>query len=200
MTRKLRTFALLGVIALILAACSPADEGAETSTTEDMTTTTEAMTSTTAEMMADTVYDVAVGNEDFSTLIAAVDAAGLQDALADPEATLTVFAPTNEAFEAALTALGLTAEELLADTETLTSILTYHVLGETVASADLAAAGTEEITVSTLNGEDLTVVVGEDGTVSFADQTATVTTADVEASNGVIHVIDAVLLPPAMQG
>ncbi|HET9260339.1 MAG TPA: fasciclin domain-containing protein [Acidimicrobiia bacterium] len=200
MTRKLRTFALLGVIALILAACSPADEGAETSTTEDMTTTTEAMTSTTAEMMADTVYDVAVGNEDFSTLIAAVDAAGLQDALADPEATLTVFAPTNEAFEAALTALGLTAEELLADTETLTSILTYHVLGETVTSADLAAAGTEEITVSTLNGEDLTVVVGEDGTVSFADQTATVTTADVEASNGVIHVIDAVLLPPAMQG
>lgn len=200
MTRKLRTFALLGVIALILAACSPADEGAETSTTEDMTTTTEAMTSTTAEMMADTVYDVAVGNEDFSTLIAAVDAAGLQDALADPEATLTVFAPTNEAFEAALTALGLTAEELLADTETLTSILTYHVLGETVTSADLAAAGTEEITVSTLNGEDLTVVVGEDGTVSFADQTATVTTADVEASNGVIHVIDAVLLPPAIQG
>lgn len=200
MTRKLRTFALLGVIALILAACSPADEGAETSTTEDMTTTTEAMTSTTAEMMGDTVYDVAVGNEDFSTLIAAVDAAGLQDALADPEATLTVFAPTNEAFEAALTALGLTAEELLADTETLTSILTYHVLGETVTSADLAAAGTEEITVSTLNGEDLTVVVGEDGTVSFADQTATVTTADVEASNGVIHVIDAVLLPPAMQG
>ena len=200
MTRKLRTFALLGVIALILAACSPADEGADTSTTEDMTTTTEAMTSTTAEMMADTVYDVAVGNEDFSTLIAAVDAAGLQDALADPEATLTVFAPTNEAFEAALTALGLTAEELLADTETLTSILTYHVLGETVTSADLAAAGTEEITVSTLNGEDLTVVVGEDGTVSFADQTATVTTADVEASNGVIHVIDAVLLPPAMQG
>lgn len=200
MTRKLRTFALLGVIALILAACSPADEGAETSTTEDMTTTTEAMTSTTAEMMADTVYDVAVGNEDFSTLIAAVDAAGLQDALADREATLTVFAPTNEAFEAALTALGLTAEELLADTETLTSILTYHVLGETVTSADLAAAGTEEITVSTLNGEDLTVVVGEDGTVSFADQTATVTTADVEASNGVIHVIDAVLLPPAMQG
>jgi transforming growth factor-beta-induced protein len=200
MTRKLRTFALLGVIALILAACSPADEGAETSTTEDMTTTTEAMTSTTAEMMGDTVYDVAVGNEDFSTLIAAVDAAGLQDALADPEATLTVFAPTNEAFEAALTALGLTAEELLADTETLTSILTYHVLGETVTSADLAAAGTEEITVTTLNGEDLTVVVGEDGTVSFADQMATVTTADVEASNGVIHVIDAVLLPPAMQG
>jgi transforming growth factor-beta-induced protein len=214
MSKTLRTLALLGVIALVLAACSPADEGAETSTTEDMTTTTEdmtttteamatttteAMTSTTSEMMGDTVYDVAAANEDFSTLVAAVDAAGLQDALSDPEATLTVFAPTNEAFEAALTALGITAEELLADTETLTSILTYHVLGETVTSADLAGAGTEEITVTTLNGEDLTVVVGDDGSVSFADQTATVVAADVEASNGVIHVIDAVLLPPSMQ-
>lgn len=207
MITTLRTFALVGVVALVLAACSPADEGAETSTTEDMTTTTEdmtttteAMTSTTAEMMGDTVLDVAAGNEDFSTLVAAVEAAGLQDALADPEATLTVFAPTNDAFEAALAALGLTAEELLADTETLTSILTYHVLGETVTSTDLADAGTEEITVTTLNGEDLTVIVGDDGSVSFADQTAMVTAADVEASNGVIHVIDAVLLPPSMQG
>ena len=205
MTKTLKTFALLGVFALITVACSPADEGAETSTTEDMTTTTEvmatstteAMTSTTGETMGETVYDVAAGNEDFSTLVAAVDAAGLQDALADPEASLTVFAPTNDAFEAALTALGITAEELLADTETLTSILTYHVLGETANSADLAAAGTEEITVTTLNGEDLTVIVGDGGSVSFAGQTATVVAADVEGSNGVIHVIDAVLLPPS---
>ena len=208
MTKTLKTFALLGVFALITVACSPADEGAETSTTEDMTTTTEvmatttteAMTSTTGETMGETVYDVAAGSEDFSTLVAAVDAAGLQDALADPEATLTVFAPTNDAFEAALTALGITAEELLADTETLTSILTYHVLGETVTSADLAAAGTDEITVTTLNGEDLTVIVGDGGSVSFAGQTATVVAADIEASNGVIHVIDAVLVPPTMQG
>ena len=215
MTRKIRLFMLIAVLALVVAACG--DDSAEdttttqaeatttteaemTSTTEaEMTTTTEAdVTSTTEAMMEETVLDIAAANEDFSTLAAAVEAAGLQDALSDPEATLTVFAPTNEAFEAALASLGLTAEELLADTETLTAILTYHVLGDIVTSSDIAAAGTEEIPVETLSGEELVVVVGDDGTVGFVDQTATVTMADIEASNGVIHVIDAVLLPPSM--
>lgn len=209
MKQKLRFLSVFAVLALVLAACggdssedttTTADAGDTTTTEQIMTSTTEAeMTSTTeGEMMGDTVLDVAVGNEDFSTLVAAVEAAGLQDALADPEATLTVFAPTNEAFEAALSELGLTADELLADTETLTAILTYHVLGDIVTSSDIADAGTEEIPVETLSGEELTVVVGDDGTVGFADQTATVTMADIEASNGVIHVIDAVLLPPSM--
>jgi transforming growth factor-beta-induced protein len=215
MTRKIRLSMLIAVLALVVAACG--DDSAEdttttqaeatttteaemTSTTEaEMTTTTEAdVTSTTEAMMEETVLDIAAANEDFSTLAAAVEAAGLQDALSDPEATLTVFAPTNEAFEAALTSLGLTAEELLADTETLTAILTYHVLGDIVTSSDIAGAGTEEIPVETLSGEELTVVVGDDGTVGFVDQTATVSMADIEASNGVIHVIDAVLLPPSM--
>lgn len=200
--KRIRIVSILAVLALVLAACG-GDDAEETTTTaaEAETTTTEAMdeTSTTEEMMeGNTIVDVAAGNEDFSTLVAAVEAAGLTDALADPDATLTVFAPTNEAFDAALEALGLTADELLADTETLTSILTYHVLGEVVTSGDIAAAGTEEIPVETLSGEELTVVVGDDGTVSFADQDAVVTTADLEASNGVIHVIDAVLLPPSM--
>ena len=215
MTRKIRMPMLIAVLALVVAACG--DDSAEdttttqaeatttteaemTSTTEaEMTTTTEAdVTSTTEAMMEETVLDIAAANEDFSTLAAAVEAAGLQDALSDPEATLTVFAPTNEAFEAALASLGLTAEELLADTQTLTAILTYHVLGDIVTSSDIAAAGTEEIPVETLSGEELAVVVGDDGTVGFVDQTATVTMADIEASNGVIHVIDAVLLPPSM--
>jgi len=215
MTRKIRLSMLIAVLALVVAACG--DDSAEdttttqaeatttteaemTSTTEaEMTTTTEAdVTSTTEAMMEETVLDIAAANEDFSTLAAAVEAAGLQDALSDPEATLTVFAPTNEAFEAALTSLGLTAEELLADTETLTAILTYHVLGDIVTSSDITAAGTEEIPVETLSGEELAVVVGDDGSVGFVDQTATVTMADIEASNGVIHVIDAVLLPPSM--
>lgn len=209
--KRLRIVSILAVLALALAACG-SDAGEETTTTADEaavttteamedTTTTEAMedTATTEAMMdGETIVDVAASNEDFSTLVAAVEAAGLTEALADPEATLTVFAPTNEAFDAALEALGLTAEELLADTETLTTILTYHVLGEVVTSSDIAAAGAEEIPVEPLSGEELTVVVGDDGTVSFADQTATVTTADIEASNGVIHVIDAVLLPPSM--
>lgn len=200
--KRIRIVSILAVLALALAACG-GDDAEETTTTaaEAETTTTEAMdeTSTTEEMMeSNTIVDIAAGNEDFSTLVAAVEAAGLTDALADPDATLTVFAPTNEAFDEALTALGLTAEELLADTETLTSILTYHVVGEVITSMDIADAGTEEIPVETLSGEELTVVVGADGTVSFADQSAVVTMADLEASNGVIHVIDAVLLPPAM--
>lgn len=196
---KNRTIALVAVIALALAACG--GESDETTTTEAAaaTSTTEDMTTTTEEMMeGDTIVDIAAGNEDFSTLVAAVEAAGLTDALADPDATLTVFAPTNDAFAAALEALGLTAEELLADTETLTAILTYHVLGEVVTSSDIAAAGAEEIPVETLSGEELVVTVGDDGTVGFDGQTAVVTMADLEASNGVIHVIDAVLLPPSM--
>lgn len=202
MTGKLRIASLIAMLALVVAACSGGDAADETTTTAAPaeTTTTMAETETTPadEMAGETVLDVAVGNEDFSTLVAAVQAAGLEDALADPEATLTVFAPTNEAFEAALEALGLTAEELLADTETLTSILTYHVLGNVVTSSDIVGAGSEEIPVETLSGEELVVVVGEDGTVGFAEQSATVVTADIEASNGVIHVIDAVLLPPSM--
>jgi uncharacterized surface protein with fasciclin (FAS1) repeats len=192
MKSRIRLFSVVAILALVVAACS---------SESDTTTTSEApaeTTTTTAEAAeSNTVADVVVGNEDFSTLLAAVEAAGLTEALADPDATLTVFAPTDEAFAAALEALELTAEELLADTETLTSILTYHVLGEVVTSSDIAAAGVEEIPVETLNGAELIVVVGDDGTVGFRDQGATVTTADVEADNGVIHVIDAVLLPPA---
>ena len=191
-------FKLLGVtmaLGLVIAACSPS-ESADTTMPAAPTTTAEDMDATTMPAMGDSIADIAASNEDFSTLLAAVQAAGLTDALADPEATLTVFAPTNEAFEAAFAALGITAEELLADTETLTSILTYHVLGEVVMSSDLAGAGAEEIPVTTLSGEELVVVVNDMG-VSFADQTAKVASADVEASNGVIHVIDAVLLPPS---
>ena len=207
MTRQIRLPILVAVLALVVAACG-GDSAEDTTTTEaEATTTTEAeatstieadATSTTEAMMEETVLDIAGANEDFSTLAAAVEAAGLQDALSDPGATLTVFAPTNEAFEAALASLGLTAEELLADTETLTAILTYHVLGDVVTSSDIVAAGTEEIPVEMLSGEELVVAVGDDGTVGFVDQTATVTMADIEASNGVIHVIDAVLLPPSM--
>jgi uncharacterized surface protein with fasciclin (FAS1) repeats len=183
------------------AEAAPTTEAQEATTTQaEVTATTEAEMTTTTQMSEDTVLDIAAGSEEFSTLTAAVEAAGLQEALSDPAATLTVFAPTNEAFEAALASLGLTAEELLADTETLTSVLTYHVLGTTVTSTDIASAGVEEIPVDTLSGEELVVVVGEDGTVGFANQAATVAAADIEASNGVIHAVNAVLLPPSLAG
>lgn len=103
----------------------------------------------------------------------------------------TVFAPTDDAFAAALEALGLTAEELLASDD-LASILTYHVVaGEVDAATAISLDGQS---AETVNGASIDISV-VDGNVMIND--ATVTTADVAASNGIIHIIDAVLLPPA---
>ena len=127
-----------------------------------------------------------------STLVAALGAADLVgpfDACTD--AKTTVFAPTNDAFAAALTALGMTADQLLADTELLTSVLTYHVVSGAVDAATVV--GLTEAT--TLNGAKISIKV-VDGTVLLND-TVKVTTTDIQACNGIIHVIDAVLLPPA---
>jgi uncharacterized surface protein with fasciclin (FAS1) repeats len=139
---------------------------------------------------AGTIVDVAVEAGDFTTLVAAVEAAGLVETLSG-DGPFTVFAPTDEAFAAALEALGLTADELLADTETLTAILTYHVVGAELLAADVVAGGSTE--VETVNGAMLPVTVDGDS-VMVGD--ANVVATDVMASNGVIHVIDAVLLPP----
>lgn len=124
-----------------------------------------------------------------STLFAAVQAAGLDSALADESATYTVFAPTNEAFAV----LGEdTINTLLADTDTLTDILLYHVVASEINSgAAVAAAGS---TVETANGKAIGVSVMA-GSVYINN--AKVTVVDVEANNGVLHVIDAVLMPPA---
>lgn len=146
--------------------------------------------------MPATVVDIAVGDENFSTLVAAVDAAGLVETL-QGEGPFTVFAPTNEAFEAALEALGLTAEELLAS-EDLGSILTYHVVPGNLLAADVLAAveaGGGVAEVETVNGAPITVEV-VDGNVVL-NGTATVTATDLQAGNGVVHVIDAVILPPS---
>jgi uncharacterized surface protein with fasciclin (FAS1) repeats len=146
-----------------------------------------------AEMPA-TVVDIATGDENFSTLVAALDAAGLVETL-QGEGPFTVFAPTNEAFEALLSELGVSAEELLAR-EDLADILTYHVvpdalLAEDVLAAVEAAGGVAE--VETVNGATISVTV--DGESVMINDAATVTTADLQAGNGVVHVIDTVLLP-----
>jgi uncharacterized surface protein with fasciclin (FAS1) repeats len=131
-------------------------------------------------------------------LVDAVVAAELAETLSG-EGPFTVFAPTNDAFTAALEGLGLTAEELLADTETLTGILTYHVVPGTVLAADVVALveASEDgvVSVETVNGASISIALDDDGNVVI-DDTAVVTATDLEASNGVIHVIDAVLLPP----
>lgn len=131
------------------------------------------------------IVDVAVGAGTFNTLVAAVQAAGLVDTLKG-EGPFTVFAPTDEAF-AALPAG--TVEALLNDIPALTAILTYHVVPGQVMSTDLS----EGLTATTVNGADITITLANGPQVNGANIVA----ADVAASNGVIHVIDAVILPPA---
>jgi uncharacterized surface protein with fasciclin (FAS1) repeats len=139
------------------------------------------------------VVEVAMGNSDFTTLVNAVVAADLVPALSDEAASYTVFAPTNEAFAAALESMGMTAEELLseANRDTLTAILQYHVIPSTVLSSDLVAGDVE-----TLQGESVTITI-DGGKVMVND--ANVVTADIESGNGVVHVIDKVLVPPTLQ-
>ncbi|MEQ8842517.1 MAG: fasciclin domain-containing protein [Acidimicrobiales bacterium] len=201
--RLLRILSALLAFTLLAAACGDDDE-IDTSTdtpeaTEDEATEDEATEDDMAEDdmaeddMADepgTIVDVAVAN-DFTILVDAVLAAELDGTLSG-EGPFTVFAPTDEAFAAALEDLGLTAEELLADPG-LGDILTYHVIaGEVDAATAISLDGQS---AETVNGAEINISV-VDGSVVIND-TATVVTADVPASNGIVHVIDAVLLPPA---
>jgi len=139
-----------------------------------------------------TIVDIAAADERFSTLVAAVTAAGLVETLSG-EGPFTVFAPLNDAFAA----LPAGTVETLLMTENmgqLTDVLTYHVVSGAVMSTDLAAGSTLVGTVMA----DASICVTSDMGVTIADGTgemATVVIADIEASNGVIHVIDKVLLP-----
>jgi transforming growth factor-beta-induced protein len=148
--------------------------------------------------IAQTVVNAAsaTDNPEFTTLLAAVQAADpavLNTLSAD--GSYTVFAPTDAAFEAALASLNLSAEQLLASPD-LTGILLYHVVPGHISSTTLVAAiGTTGVKVVTLSGSLLSFNI-VDGKVVINDG-PTVVATDIEASNGVIHVIDGVLLPPA---
>jgi uncharacterized surface protein with fasciclin (FAS1) repeats len=132
------------------------------------------------------IVDMAAEDGRFATLVSAVDAAGLVDALKG-EGPLTVFAPTDDAFAALPEG---TIDALLADIPALTDILLYHVVEGKVLAADVV--GLAE--APTLQGSSAPISV-EDGNVFVAGAQVIIT--DIEASNGVIHVIDAVILPAA---
>ena len=173
---------------LILAGCASGTD--ESESTETTAAAEETMAEDTTEDAAEaeepgTIVDVAAGNEDFSTLVAAVEAAGLAETLSS-EGPFTVFAPTNDAFAALPEGL-LDALLLPENQETLVKILTYHVLAGEVTS-DMVTAGD----VATVEGQNITITT--DGGVKVND--ANVIATDVMASNGVIHVIDAVIVPP----
>ena len=143
-------------------------------------------------MVADeqpTIAEIAVENGNFNTLVAALEAAGLVETFAS-EGNYTVFAPTDEAFAALPEG---TLEALLADPEgNLTQILTYHVVEGSVYAADVVGLDA----ASTLQGEAINISV--DGETVYLNEDVAVVATDIEASNGVIHVIDAVLLPPTI--
>ena len=133
------------------------------------------------------IVDTAIAAGSFETLVAAVQAAGLEEALRG-EGPFTVFAPTDEAF--AKLPAG-TVEALLADPEALADILLYHVIEGEV----LSAAVTDGLEAETLQGSSVSFAIHSDGTPAINE--ALITATDIMASNGVIHVIDSVILPPA---
>jgi uncharacterized surface protein with fasciclin (FAS1) repeats len=132
------------------------------------------------------IVETAVDAGNFTTLVAAVEAAGLVETLSG-EGPFTVFAPTDEAFAALPEG---TVESLLMEEnrDQLISILTYHVVPGAVMSGDLS----DGMTAATVQGADVTITLGD----SVMVNDATVVAADIEASNGVIHVIDSVIMPP----
>lgn len=131
------------------------------------------------------IVEIAAANEDFSILVSALQKADLVGALQE-DGPFTVFAPTNEAFQNLLTSLDITADDLLNHPQ-LKEVLLYHVISGQVLSTDLA----DGMTAETLSGESITV----DLTDGVKINSSNVTTADVMASNGAIHIIDTVLVP-----
>jgi uncharacterized surface protein with fasciclin (FAS1) repeats len=167
--------------ALLLGACSSDTKSDET------TTTTMAKTTVPAKQ---NLVEIASGNQDFSTLVAAVKAAGLVDTLSTP-GPFTIFAPTNEAFNKLPAG---TVDTLLKpeNKQQLTNILTYHVVPGEVLAKDVKPGK-----VKTVNGAELTISV-EGGKVFITDgkgQKVEVVKTDIQGSNGVIHVINGVLQP-----
>lgn len=138
---------------------------------------------------AGNIVEVASGNETFSTLAQAIEAAGLADTLSDSSASYTVFAPTNEAFDQLPEG---TLEYLLKpeNKEVLQQVLSYHVLPEAVASSEISGGE-----VDSLDGGLVTQVTDQGVTVN----NASVVTPDIQANNGVIHAVNRVLLPADLQ-
>ncbi len=169
--------------AVVLGACQQEPDTAVVDPVEPPTTEEPAA----MDEEAGTIVDVAAGNEDFSTLVQAIEAAGLAETLS-ADGPYTVFAPTNAAFDALPEG---TLDQLLLpeNQETLTQLLTYHVLPAEVMAADVSPG--EVVSVAE---EPLTISV-DDATGDVMVNNATVIQTDIPASNGVIHAVDQVILP-----
>lgn len=181
-----KSLILIPGLALVLAACSQAPQSASI---EEVAPVAQESESTVVEDQAaaptnQTIVDTAIAAGNFTTLVTAVQAAGLVETLSGT-GPFTVFAPTDEAFAAVPQA---TLNALLEDPEALANVLKYHVVSGKVMADDVVNLDS----ATTVQGSDLTIDTTDGVTVNGAK----VIQADIETSNGVIHVIDAVLLPP----
>lgn len=188
----------IATTALTLVACNNAETvdpvEPEVTTEEVVVEPVAAEPVVAADPMAETmgtqsIAEIAAGNENLTILTAALKAAGLDTMMMDA-GTYTVFAPTDDAFAPVLEKLGVTKEELLANTDLLKKVLPYHVVPMVVMAADIPY-GTDVATVNgaTINISDANVIT------DAAGGTANITGTDIMATNGVVHTIDAVLMP-----
>ena len=188
--RRTTLVAVAAAAALTLAACSSSSDettNSDPAASEAAAVADEAETDMEAEAPAGagTIVDIASATDGFGTVVAAIQAAGLTETLAG-EGPFTVFAPTDEAF-AALPAGLVDALLLPENKDVLTKILTYHVVPGTVMAADITDGD-----VATVEGQNVTLSTADGVTVNGAK----VVQADIVADNGVIHVIDSVIVPP----
>ena len=192
MIKTLSTLALVGIMASSYAQNETAMNSTENTGEPTLTISTKGI------VVSNTIVDVAAGNENFTTLVAAVKAADLVATL-NSDGPFTVFAPTNDAFAKLPegTVAGLLKPE---SKDALTGILTYHVVSgkfEAAAVIDAVTKNGGKFMVNTVQGGTITISFKE-GKVMLTDEkgnTSTVVMADVEASNGVIHAIDSVVMP-----
>jgi len=190
---KHRSALLIIIVGLSIAACG---EDAATDTAaemmDDTSTTAELMddTATTAKMMDGDVLAVAAAEGDLDTFLSALEAAGIMEDF-HGEGPFTLFIPTDDAFSAYVEESGMTEQEVLGGGEMLQSVLGYHVV--TMMEDSEMVMGMAGQTFTTLNGAPLDVAVDGE-TVMVGD--ATIVRYDLSASNGVVHVIDTVLIPP----
>ena len=184
-TRGLSMLLFAAMLVVGLSACGGGEATDDSENGDDMANEDDAPAMTQDSL---TIVDIAVSDARFTTLVTALDSTDLVSSLSE-DGPFTVFAPTNEAFEALPDGA---LEDLIGaeDKSQLESILLYHVVEGSTMSGDLADG---EQMVPTLQGDDLTIEVSDEG-VMVGD--AQVVEADIEAANGVIHVVDGVLMPP----
>jgi uncharacterized surface protein with fasciclin (FAS1) repeats len=191
--RRLMAVGTVAALVFTAAACGSEDSEDSTSTEETSSATAEPTEEeSAAEEEAQDIVDTAVAAGQFETLATALEAAGLVETLKG-EGPYTVFAPTDEAFAALPDG---TLDELLAEPEgQLTEILTYHVIPDEVMAEDVVSMDGES--VATVQGGEITIRVDGDQVMleDATGATVNVVQTDVTASNGVIHVIDGVLMP-----